>query len=195
MAEVLGIVSSTISIVDLSVKLVTFLVQVKQGSDTIDNDLEGLIGEVNSLNAVSVLIRECFERDLPTDADAPGRDREASTKIWRAIAKALQDSQKTLDELDALIKKVRGDGGSSTVDKVRRYFRKLFKEEELVGLRQRLNNGHQLLQIFLTAIDMYVSVRCRFLMLTQLQRIHSQVSSHIEPVFRRVRLLNPRPRK
>ena len=154
MADPFSIISSTISIVDVCVRLGTFIVQVKQGSDTIDDELDELIGEINSLKIVSNLIIESFERSIPGDCGASSKDEEATAGLWRATGSALKECQRTLDELESLVKKVVGDGESSTIEKLRRYFRKLSKENDLLQLWQRLNRGHQLLQILLTAIDM-----------------------------------------
>ena len=154
MADPFSIVAGAISIVDVCQRLVTFLVRVKQGCDTIDDELDGLIADVNSLNAVSKLVRESFERDISGGYDAPSKDEEATANLWRATANALQDCQTTISELDVWVQKVVGDGGSSTSDKLRKYFRKIFKEDQLLQLWQRLNKGHHLLQIMLTAINM-----------------------------------------
>ena len=154
MADPFSIVASTVSIVDVCVRLGAFLIEVKKGSDTVDSELDKLIAELNSLNAVSNLIRENFEKDIPDADDAPRKDRTAAADLWRATGDALRESQSTLNDLDSLIKKILGENGSSTTDKVRRYFRKLSKADDLHQVRQRLNNGHNLLQIVLTAINM-----------------------------------------
>ena len=154
MADPFSIVASTISIVDVGVRVVQFLVEVKQGSDTIDDELDKLIGEINSLNAVSNLIRENFQKDITGGYDASSKEQEASAALWREAGNALRDCDRTLGELESIVQKIVGDGKSSTVDKLRRYFRKLSKQDDFVQLWQRLNKSHHLLQIMLTAINM-----------------------------------------
>ncbi|KAF2666145.1 hypothetical protein BT63DRAFT_51060 [Microthyrium microscopicum] len=151
MADPFSIIASTIGVIDVAVRLTAFLIDVKEGSETIDQDLDRLLGEIKSLNAISRLIQESFERDVATST--PNQDEEAAVTMWRETGNVLRDSQKTLSELELLIKKVHGLDGSSTYDRVRRFIRKQVKEDEFARLWTRLNDGYHLLQILLSAIN------------------------------------------
>lgn len=183
MADPFSVVASTISIADVGIRLATFLVQVKRGSDAIDEDLDRLIREIESFNTTSKLIRESFETDIPGGSDATSKDEEARIGLWRATGNALQDCRRTFSELDALISKVVGDGGSSTFDKLRRYLRRQSKHDELLQLLRRLNRTHELLQILLIAINMLVVLQSGDSMLIISWNIHPKISGNIQPIF------------
>ncbi|KAI9667949.1 MAG: hypothetical protein M1821_000769 [Bathelium mastoideum] len=174
MADPFSIIASTISIVDVCARLVVFFAQVKRGSDTVDKELDTLVEEIGSLNAGSIAVRNCFERELAGKYDKNSKDEAFTADLWRATGNTLQDCQRTLNDLDSLIKKLIGDDGLSTFDKVRRYFRKQAEEDELHRLSQRLNRGHQLLEILLTAINI----------------IYPEDTGDVGPVIRRTILNN-----
>jgi hypothetical protein len=182
MMDPFSIVTGTIGIVDVCVRLGTFLAQVKEGSDTIDKEIERLIRDIKSLNAVTKLIQESFKRDS-REYDKHNEDEEAAIKLWRETGNILQYCQITVGELDLLIKRVVGNGGSSTFEKVQRFFRKQSKEDELLRLWNQLNNGHHLLEILLTGINMYTAREVGHPLLIISQNVHPNISGHVNPIF------------
>jgi hypothetical protein len=154
MADPFSLIASSIGVVDVCVRLGTFLLEAKQGSDTIDEKLDGLIAEIYALKTVSNLIRESLEGGDFGDGDIPRRDKGDVLTLWSATLNALQDGQRTLSELEDVFKKVSGEGGTSTGDRLRKYFRKLWKEERLQELWAKLARSQSLLQMMLTGINM-----------------------------------------
>lgn len=149
----LSIIASTISIADIGFRVASFLYQVKKGTDSIDEDLRKLADEINALKAVTGLIRESFEKDIADKQSASSKDEKATAGLWYETDVALKECQKTLKELEGLVIHVVGDGKSSTTDKLRKYFQKLFKESTFLEYWQKLSKSHQILQILLTAIN------------------------------------------
>lgn len=160
MADPFSIIASTIGIADVCVRLVNLLVSVKQGSKTIDDDLDKLIKEINSTSSTSETIHESFKRDIAAHSEPPDSGEEAIASLWHATGTTLESCRTTLEDLNTLLTDVIGDGGpktSSMLDNLRKYFRKQSREDELLQLRQRLNKAHDVLQILLTAISMCVA--------------------------------------
>lgn len=160
MADPFSIIASTVGIADVCVRLVNFLVSVKQGSKTIDDDLNKLIEEIKSTSSMSKIIHDGFKRDIAAHSEPPDSGEEAIASLWRATGTTLESCRTTLDDLNTLLIDVIGDGGSKTppmLNNLRKYFRKQSKEDKLLQLRQRLNKAYDVLQILLTAINMCVA--------------------------------------
>ncbi|KAI9687208.1 MAG: hypothetical protein M1820_010497, partial [Bogoriella megaspora] len=176
MADPFSIVASSLSIADLGIRLVKFLLQVKRGTDSIDEELHRLIGEIQSFTSTSKIIRENFEQDLREGADTPNKDERATTDLWRATGNTLRDGQNLLNKLDTLIQDVVGGSGSSTLDKLRKYFRKQSKNGEFLRLIDQLNRVQELLQILLISVNIIYTRKSQ----TTSNQSFEQLSSFIE---------------
>lgn len=146
MADPFSIAASAAGVVDISVKVLRF-------TDTIDRDLAQFVNEIERLSGTVALIQKAFEREMKDDYHAP----ESSTAtIWSVASSALVDCKAAIVQLNTILVQIKGEDGSSTFDRLKRHFRKLSNDEEFAKLRQRLDKGHQVLQISLTALNMFV---------------------------------------
>lgn len=155
MADPLSIIASTLSVADVCFRLGTFLKQAIEGSQKIDEDLETLSKEIAALSTVNKLIKSSFEADLARTVATT--DQSTITNLWHATNTTLGDCREILEKLDGLVSKIFGSGSSRPVaklDGLRKYLRKLSKEEEFTQLRQKLNAYQATLQMILTAVDM-----------------------------------------
>ena len=155
MADPLSIIASTLSVADVCFRLGSFLKQAIDGSQKIDEDLEALSQEITALSTINSLIKSSFEADLTRTAEVANPGPIAS--LWQATNTTLGDCRGVLEKLDGLVTKIFGSGSSKGVaklDGLRKYLRKLSKEEEFAQLRQKLNAYQATLQMILTAVDM-----------------------------------------
>lgn len=155
MAEPLSIIASTLGVADVCFRLGTFVKQAIEGSQKVDEDLEALSQEIAALSTVNNLIKGSFEADLTRSAKTT--DEATIANLWQATSTTLGDCREILDKLDGLVTKIFGNGSSKAVaklDGLRKYLRKLSKEEEFTQLRHKLNAYQAALQMILTAVDM-----------------------------------------
>lgn len=155
MADPLSIVAATVGLADVCVRFGTFLKQAREGSQKVDEDLEMLSQDITALSTINSLIRSSFEADLPKAAEA--RNQSIIANLWHAAETTLNDCRGILEKLDNLVSKIVVTGGPKALaklDGLRKYMRKLSKEEEFNQLRQKLSAYQAALQIILTAVDM-----------------------------------------
>lgn len=152
-ADPLSIVTSTVGLVDISIRVIKFINTTKKGIDTIDEDLRQLVTEVERLKYASELIQKAFEDDMKEGGTVP---KGSTDNIWSAASFALIDCRAALKRLNSLLEQIKGEDGSSTFDRLRRHFTKLSKDEDFSQLRQRLDRGYQVLQLSLAALNMFV---------------------------------------
>lgn len=157
MAEPFSVGAAAASVVDLAIKVVRFINETRKGAETIDEDLRQLVAEVEKLRNVSELIRKAFEEDTKASHSRAKKDSDTTNSIWLAASSALVDCKAILIQLNAVLDQVRGEGGSTTFERVRRHFRKLSRDDDISQFQQRLDTGHQVLQMSLIALNMLVS--------------------------------------
>jgi len=169
MADLFSVIVNALSVADVCARLVSFLVKVRQGTKTVDDDLNKLIEEINSLSSVCLIIHGTFEKDFkakevisarPNPADS---GEEAIGRLWHYTDTTLESCRTTLSHLDKLLADVLGDNGSkisSPWSSLRKYLRKQSRDDELVQLGQRLSKAHDCLQILLTALNLFVAPKC-----------------------------------
>lgn len=166
--ESLSIVASAVNIVDFCWKISDFLVEVKRGSDHVDESIKGLIQETEAIRAVAGILQQVFSKDIAASqktadhaSSFSAEDEPGANPLWQETDNALRECLATLEKLEALVKSIRGSSSdsTSTMERVRRYLRKMSKEDALHDLWNRLSKSHQKLQTLLTAISIVDSRR------------------------------------
>ena len=158
MAEPLSIAASASGVIDVCVRLGSFLLEVKRGSDSIDIELDALIAEIESIRSVAELLSHATGLEAGKARGAPTSEWQNVLAIRDATLNAMQEGGETLLALETVVKQIAGDGGPSVGGKVKKYLRKLWKEDELQRLWAKLTRSYNLLQLLLTAIDMWVTI-------------------------------------
>lgn len=153
MADPYSIITGTVGLVDVCIKLVKFIHKTRRGIHAIDEELRQLVTDIESLQHAGELIRKAFEKDMANAGTGKKTDTDG---IWSGVSCALKDSEAALIQLDSLLEQAKGEEGSSTLDRLKRHFKKLSKDGDFEQLRQRLDQGRQTLQMFLTALSMSV---------------------------------------
>lgn len=157
MADPFSIVAGVISCADVAFRLTIFIKQVKDGTETIDKDLDDILREIEALTSINESIKQIFERDFQREKDESEVEKETSTHVWKEIVVVLEDCRKTLVDFDALLTKIMGNQNSrapAAIKAIRKTLRKMLKEEQLVHVREKLSTHHRLLELMLTAVSM-----------------------------------------
>jgi hypothetical protein len=150
-------VSSTVSLIDVSVRLVKFLKEVNDDRKTIDKEIQSLLRDVTAIKAVTVAIKETFENDLPKETSDGQEGNSESTDLWQNVSRTISDCEKVMLGLEGVIKEIHGKVGpqaSSPVDTLGKLRRKRSKEPELHRYRERLAMFQSFLNSFVTAITL-----------------------------------------
>jgi hypothetical protein len=151
MADPFSIIAGAIGVADVAVKVVGFIKETKKGTGSVDGDLQGLVTEIESLKQTSQVIKDAFKKDMEegkTTQDNP----VAGT--WSLASTALADCNTALVGMGDALTKMKGENGSSTLDRLMRHRRRLAHDEEFGLLRQSLDKGHHRLQTSLLALGM-----------------------------------------
>lgn len=157
MADPFSIIAGAAGLADVCIRLTKFLKQAKNGFQKIDEDLEGLSKEITALRCVSDLIKSTLEADQKNPANS--NDKQILANHWQATQTTLTGCQTIVEQLDFLVVGILGSGTSKYVklNSLQKYLKQQSKEEEFIGLRQKLNAHQVALQTSLAAVNMYVN--------------------------------------
>lgn len=151
MADPFSILTGTIGLVEVAVKVVKFIDETKKGVDSVDGDLRDLATEIKDLELTSNVIHNAFKKDMQ---DGNITQDDPAAESWSAVSSTLMDCKIVLARMAAALVRVMGESGSSRRDRFKRHFRRLAQDEEMSDLRQRLDKGHQRLQLLLSTLNM-----------------------------------------
>ena len=120
-------IEGTIGVVDVAVRLIRFIDEIKKGADTVDGDLQDLVAEIENLKYTSEVIHDAFAKDMK-EGSTPKDNSAAGT--WFAASNSLEDCNAALTGMDSAPVKMMGENGSSKFDRLKRYFRRLAQDED-----------------------------------------------------------------
>lgn len=155
MADPFSIVASTASIADICIRLVRYLKDVQKGAATIEDDIKGLIREVEALHAVSYAI-EKTSKEHPSSPPAYSKD-EHQEDLWKHVKRTLENCQTVTERLENIAKEIYGKSGpsvNSLRDAVVKSHRRRSKEAELRQCRDQLTTYQNGLQLLLASINL-----------------------------------------
>ncbi len=150
MAE-LQTVSAAIGLAGDVIRLIQYLRDVKDAMDTVEEDIDGLIKELQCLDPVYAQLEAEYNHQThegPMDAQQQA--------IWDALRQTLQKGRESIGKVDAEIKKVYGDdpkvqGWFDAFKKQRRLRKSAFS---LDGFRDQIKQYNQVLQLQLTRVSL-----------------------------------------
>jgi hypothetical protein len=153
MVDPLSILSGTISIADVCVRLIRYLKDVQAAAAIIDEDIQSLISEIEALKGINHSIQTAFETDLATTPSPPH-------DFWIQTGKNVRNCLNVVEKLQNLLEAIYGTTGpkaSSVMDSFVKANKKRSKEKELRQCRESLATYVGALQISLQCTNMYVS--------------------------------------
>jgi hypothetical protein len=144
---------------DVTFRLVTYLSHVKSASAKIQEEINILSQEITSLRTANEQVQ--FFWDSISSFHDPVEDTAMVDNIWTNMAFLLQQSKRTIEQLEVLLKEVLGKKDtlvSSRLDSFMAIIRKEGRHGEYTQVRQRLSNYQLSFQTLMTALNTCVSL-------------------------------------
>ena len=104
MGEPFSILASGVGIADVAFRVVGYLKDVKKATETVEDDIDGLISEVEALQNVHSTVEAEFELHV--------RDKSLSPKeniLWFHTGRNLKAGQRLTKKLDECVREIYGD--------------------------------------------------------------------------------------
>ena len=151
MADPVSFIAAGVGIADVSYRLIKYLKDVKAAAETIDDDIEGLINEVQGLMQVHGHLEQEFLKNINND----GLGREEKM-LWFNTGQTLKNGQDLTRKLEVSIRHIYGENRSVTGirDGLIKQHRKRAKDGIISGFRDQISTYHGALQIWLNCISL-----------------------------------------
>ncbi|RMZ68170.1 tetratricopeptide repeat domain-containing [Pyrenophora seminiperda CCB06] len=151
MADPVSLVAAGVGIADVAFRVIVYLKDVKAAAKTIDEDIEGLINEVEGLQKVHGHLEKEYLKSVTNVAMG---DDERS--LWTSTGQTLKNGQKLTEKLEASVKSIYGKNKLVTgkMDGWEKSLRKRNKDGMISGLRDQINTYQGALQMLLGFISM-----------------------------------------
>ncbi|ERF69939.1 hypothetical protein EPUS_05483 [Endocarpon pusillum Z07020] len=151
MADPVSFLVGGVSIAEVSFRVINYLKAVKMAAETIDDDIEGLINEVEGLMVVHGQLEQEFLRNVNNDALG-----EEEKMLWFNTGQTLKNGQKLTQKLEVSVRHIYGEKRmvSGKRDALIKQHRKRTKDGIISGLRDQIGTCHGGLQMWLSCISM-----------------------------------------
>ena len=153
MADPVSFLAAGIGIADVALRVISYLKDVNAAADTIDDDIEGLINEVEALMAVYEHLEQDYRKNINNDS------LDAEEKIlWVKTGRTLENGQKLTQKLDISVREIYGKNRNVTGkrDGLLKQHRKRAKNGIICELRGQINTYHGALTFWLNYISMCI---------------------------------------
>ena len=151
MADPVSFLAAGVGITELAFRLVNYLKAVKAAAETIDDDIEGLINEVEGLMVVHRQLEQEFLKNVNNGALG-----EEEKMLWFNTGQTLKNGQKLTQKLEVSVRHIYGEKRTVTGkrDGLIKQHRKRTKDGIISGFRDQIGTYHGALQIWLSCISM-----------------------------------------
>ncbi|KAG9194307.1 hypothetical protein G6011_04342 [Alternaria panax] len=155
MADSVSLVAAGVGIADVAFRLIVYLKDVKAAAKIIDEDIKGLIDEVEGLQKVHGHLEKEYLKSV-TNTEM-GNDEKT---LWTSTGQTLKNGQKLTKKLEVFVKSIYGDHKLVTRkldgwDKARR---RKSKDGMISGLRDQINTYQGALRMLLGFISIFWGV-------------------------------------
>ena len=178
MADPFSIVAGTAGLADVCVRLARFIKQANAGFRTVDQELQNLFQETESLRSINDLVKRSYIDGFHAKSDCD--QQHILDTHWRATQNTLTSCQRIVEQIEALLKEITdaGSGKHVRLDQLRKWLKQQSKEEVFNTLREKLKAHQIALQLSLSAVSMSFSLN---LMMTPLTDKPQYLFSFITP--------------
>lgn len=146
-----------VQLFDITWRVGKYLKDVHEGAGIVEGEIASLLSEIQALESVNRSIQHLHETEveiLPAGATKlPDRDRE----LWQITGSNLQECQKTVEKLEAIILAIVGKHGEKVAgwrEGIKMQLRKQSKEGQLTSIRSQISVSRQSLHMSLTMLDL-----------------------------------------
>ncbi|KAL9074389.1 MAG: hypothetical protein Q9157_004416 [Trypethelium eluteriae] len=158
MADPFSVVAGTAGLADVCIRLTKFLKHAKDEFRAVDQELEDLFEEIESLRSTNELVKQSYTQGSVALVDSD--HQQIINTHWRATQNTLASCWRVTEQIEELLKDVAnaGSGKHVKLDQLRRWLKQQSKEEILSALRERLKAHQIALQLSLSAVSIYWGV-------------------------------------
>ncbi|KAI8625466.1 tetratricopeptide repeat domain-containing protein [Xylariaceae sp. FL1651] len=185
MADVFSIVTGAAGLLDVCVRLGSYIQEVKNEGTTIQQDLDSLLNEIVTLQQVHEAINHAYNKRISTPRGAfksPSShdlSPNATDTLWQALGRAIKHCHVIVERIYNILEEIcqtSQSGFSRHVDTVKKVHRKRSREENLRRYRVELGMYHSSIQTFLTLINREDTQESFETIENQLHAIQSHIS-------------------
>lgn len=153
MADPISIFAAGVGIADVSIRLIKYLKDVKAAAESIEEDIGGLINEVEAL----MTVHGQLEHEYVRHTNDEGSSQEEKI-LWFNTGKTLKNGQTLVEKLDQSIRQIYGNDPrvAGKRDGLIKQHRKRNQEGVVFGFRNQISTCHGALKIWLECIAMSV---------------------------------------
>jgi len=151
MADPISIFAAGVGIADVSFRLIKYLKDVKAAAESIEEEIGGLISEVEALMAIHGQLEREYTRHAKNDATS-----QEEKVLWFNTEKTLKNGQRLVQKLDQSVRQIYGDHRlvAGKRDGLIKQHRKRNQERTIIGFRNQISTCHGALKIWLECISM-----------------------------------------
>lgn len=158
MADPFSIATGACSIVDICVRVGSYLKTLNGTAKEVEQEIGSLQQEIDKFSSTYTALEQLCSSGLASPVAAgPGSKTNPNTTLWSRAADLVKEGNVVVENLKEVLTKIIGNetqGDVGKVDKVRKAIRILSHDEYYKKLRQRLTNLNLELGTMLTAIDL-----------------------------------------
>ena len=139
MADPFSILASGVGIADVAVRVIGYLKDVKAAAETVEDDIDSLISEVEALRVVHANVELEFKRH------AQNKSLSANENIlWFHTGKTLKEGQKLTAKLEQCVREIYGSDPkvSGKRDGLIKQNRKRARQTQLSELHEQIHTQH-----------------------------------------------------
>ena len=157
MADPFSVIAGTAGLADVCIRLTRFLKHAKDGFRAVDEELDGLAEEIESLRSTNEFIKRSYTEGSITKINSD--HQQILNTQWQTTQTTLASCQHITEQIEGLLNDVAnaGSGKHIRLDQIRKWLKQQSSEETLSSLRGRLQAHQIALQLSLSAVSMSVS--------------------------------------
>ncbi|TVY47669.1 hypothetical protein LOCC1_G002894 [Lachnellula occidentalis] len=183
MADPFSTLAATIGLLDVCVKVVTYLVDIKESAKSIEHDINVMKEEIDSLIHVNDLIKSLEENIQEAGLILQSAAPFELERLWQSIKDNTESCAKVVGRLEKQVRDIVGKHEqakpTSKMDGIMKTVRKQSKDPGLAKIHQSLSMYHQELQLSLTGLDIFytrMSVKATDNVSNKMDKLHEKES-------------------
>jgi hypothetical protein len=159
MADPLSILVNAVSVVDVCIRIGTYLKDIASDAATVDNYILDLANEVDGLRIVITSVQATFRAQIEAVPSPEGKNLETHSDddLWSRVGKTVTSCLEGVCTCETVVKAIYGSRNSnlpSALDKLAKAHRKRSTADTFRQCREQLATYQRSLQVLLTAIDL-----------------------------------------
>lgn len=150
---VVGTASAVLALSKAAWKLGISLSKLDQDTEIVDNTVKNMAGEVKSLGNECDLVYAEFEEVMSKSETGSLAPFDVDKKMWNCLATQVEETSRTIQELEMFVKSVRGEE-SSFIEKAQRQRKLDNSKDEIASIRTNVCRHTDNLRTTLLLINM-----------------------------------------